>query len=84
MYKFIIQPKAQDFYKRLYRADQSHFSRIVAAFESLRENPFLGKPLKCSLKGKFSLRVGNYRVIYSIDENIIIVIVLKIGHRRDI
>ncbi len=84
MYKLIIQSKAQDFYKRLYTVDRSHFSRIAAAFESLKENPFRGKPLKLSLKGNFSLRVGIYRIIYTVDQNTVTVYVLKIGHRRDI
>ena len=84
MYKLIIQPKAQDFYKRLYTADRSHFSRIALALESLKKNPFRGKPLKLSLKGNFSLRVGIYRIIYTINQNIITVNILEIGHRRDI
>lgn len=84
MYKLIIEPKAQDFYKRLYTSDRSHFSRIAAAFESLKENPFRGKPLKLSLKGNLSLRVGIYRIIYTINQNTVTVHILKIGHRRDI
>ena len=84
MYKLIIQSKAQDFYKRLYTADRSHFVRIATAFESLKKDPFRGKPLKLSLKGNFSLRVGIYRIIYTIEQKIVTVNVLKIGHRRDV
>lgn len=84
MYKLIIEPKAQDFYKRLYLADRSHFLRIAEAFETLKEYPFRGKPLKLSLKEKFSLRVGIYRIIYTVNQNTITVHVLRIGHRRDI
>ena len=58
MYKLIIEPKAQDFYKRLYLADRSHFLRIAEAFETLKEYPFRGKPLKLSLKEKFSLKMA--------------------------
>ena len=43
-----------------------------------------GKPLKYSLKGYRRLRVGNYRVIYRIDEGRVIVIVVDIDHRKDI
>jgi len=84
LYKLIVQSKAQDFYKRLYTSDRSHFIRIARAFESLKQNPFRGKPLKLSLKGSFSLRVGMYRIIYEIEQNTVTVYVLKIGHRRDI
>lgn len=43
-----------------------------------------GKPLKYSLKGYRRLRVGKYRVIYKIDEDKVIVIIIDIDHRQDI
>ncbi len=47
-------------------------------------DPFLGKPLKDNLKGKYSFRVGSYRIIYSVHKHEITVYVLDIGHRREI
>lgn len=41
-----------------------------------------GKPLRYSLKGHRRLRVGNYRVVYRIENNTVIVIAIK--HRKDI
>ena len=84
MYKLIVQSKAQDFYEKLYTIDRSHFFRIAEAFESLKRNPFRGKPLKLSLKGSFSLRVGMYRIIYEVEQNTVTVYILKIGHRRHV
>ncbi|HJD57716.1 MAG TPA: type II toxin-antitoxin system RelE/ParE family toxin [Rickettsia endosymbiont of Ceroptres masudai] len=50
--------------------------------EKLLADPIkFGKPLRYNLKNSRSLRIGDYRVIYQI-ENITIQI-LKIGHRRD-
>lgn len=43
-----------------------------------------GKPLRYSLKGYRRLRVGEYRVIYKIDEDKVIVIIVDIDHRKDI
>ncbi len=43
-----------------------------------------GKPLRYSLKGYRRLRVGEYRVIYKIDEDRVIVIIVDIDHRKDI
>lgn len=43
-----------------------------------------GKPLKYGLKGYRRLRVGDYRVIYKIDEQRVIVIIVEIDHRKDI
>ena len=42
-----------------------------------------GKPLRYSLKGVRRLRVGDYRVIYTIEPDEVILIV-KIGHRREV
>lgn len=43
-----------------------------------------GKPLKYSLKGYRRLRVGDYRVIYRIDEGQVIVIIIDIDHRKSV
>lgn len=43
-----------------------------------------GKPLRYSLKGYRRLRVGDYRVIYKIIEERVVVFIIDIDHRRDI
>jgi len=51
----------------------------------LAENPRrMGKPLKGDLSGFWSARRGEYRVVYEIDDDVVTVIILRIGHRRDI
>ncbi|OGG73206.1 hypothetical protein A3A38_02320 [Candidatus Kaiserbacteria bacterium RIFCSPLOWO2_01_FULL_53_17] len=49
---------------------EKHFTQIVP------------KQLRRDLRGFFKLRVGDYRVIYSVSEDIITII--KVGHRRDV
>ena len=52
--------------------------------QKLTAHPFeLGKPLRYSLKGARRLRVGYYRVIYRIEPPDV-VLVVKIGHRREV
>ncbi len=43
---------------------------------------YYGKALRGTLKGLWSLRVSDYRIIYRIEEDD--VLVLKIGHRREV
>lgn len=43
-----------------------------------------GKPLKGDLKGLWRYRVADYRLICSIQDQRLVVLVLKVGHRRDI
>lgn len=51
--------------------------------ERLTQDPIsAGQPLRQSLKGHRKLRVGDYRVIYRIGGNDIII--LKIGHRKEV
>ena len=84
MHNIVLLPEAEKFYKKLFRSDRSRFERIANALASLREDPFQGKLLKHKLKGKYSLRVGVYRIIYQVDQKIVTVYVLDIGHRKNI
>ncbi len=84
LYKTVLTRQAQKDYLYLYKADRPLFNRIRAAILSIAEDPGQGKPLKLNLKGKWSYRVGMYRIIYSIEHGILTVYILDIGHRRDI
>ena len=72
--------------KDLKPISKSDKQKIRSAIESkLSSNPIeFGKPLQYSLKGLRRLRVGDYRVIFQIDQTNKIVLVIKIGHRREI
>lgn len=61
----------------------------VACWEFIRgplaDNPHrVGKPLRDQLAGRYSARRGEFRVIYSIFEDRIVVRVIHIAHRRDV
>jgi mRNA interferase RelE/StbE len=43
-----------------------------------------GKPLRRNLAGLWRYRVQNYRLICRLEENRLVVLVLKVGHRRDV
>ncbi len=58
--------------------------RIVEAVESLHEEPFKGEQLAAEWKGLRRLRVGRYRVIYAFDGQQFLVLVVRVGHRKDV
>ncbi|MEZ5691840.1 MAG: type II toxin-antitoxin system RelE/ParE family toxin [Rickettsiales bacterium] len=60
--------------------------RIVKKIEShLVKDPLsLGKPLSGNLANLYRYRIGNYRVIYQIFRDELIVAVVRIGHRKDV
>lgn len=50
--------------------------------EHLAKDPVaIGKPLASNLKGLFTYRIGDYRVIYKIDREVIEILVTKVAHR---
>jgi mRNA interferase RelE/StbE len=66
------------------RLDRAVLKRIKQTIESrLTENPTdFGKPLRHTKEGLWSLRAGDWRVIYKIDGTE--VLILRIGHRREV
>lgn len=67
---------------RLERAQPAVFRKVVAKIQSLSTDPRAGKPLVGPLKGKWSLRVGDYRIIYEPAKTRILV--LTINHREEV
>lgn len=67
------------------RLDKPTKIRIRKAIEGkLVQDPLkYGKPLKYSYSGHRSLRVGDWRVIYTIQKTTQTVIVIAVGHRKD-
>jgi mRNA interferase RelE/StbE len=57
---------------------------IKKAIESLAVNPAKGKPLSYDLAGLHSLRTSDYRIIYRVREKQLIIIVIAVGHRKEI
>lgn len=81
IYSLIYHPEVAEDISNL---PQNIKMRIKKAIENrLAIDPLkYGVPLKRSLQGYRKLRVGDYRVIYKIKQNT--VIVLKIGHRKEV
>lgn len=69
--------------KELARVTKSHRLRIVEAIDSLAENPFRGGVLKGDLRGLRRLRVGDYRILYEVGDEALIVLVVRVAHRRE-
>jgi len=70
--------------RNIEKLDPSIRKTIRKAIESLMINPLKGKPLAYDLAGLHSLRTADYRIIYRIREMQLIIIVVAVGHRREI
>ena len=57
---------------------------ILERFDELASNP---RPLgseKLSGQERYRVRQGDYRIIYEIDDDVLVVVVVKVGHRREV
>ena len=80
-YKILIDKKV---IKDLKKIDKTWQIKIINKIQTtLTTNPYTGKKLVGDLSKYYRLRVGDYRVIYSIDEDIVTVEVVKVSHRKD-
>ena len=83
MYRVMLRPPAQRFLRKL--RDKSLIARLVAAMRVLASQP---RPPGCDkLVGPedlYRIRAGDYRIVYQVRDEILLVLVVKIGHRREV
>ena len=81
MYKIQIRVSLKKIAKQL---PVKAYQAIVEAIYELQNNPRPQGYIKLKNKEEYRIRVGNYRVLYEIHDDIITIIVIDIGHRKDI
>ena len=81
IYDIKIRKKAQ---KSLSKIPNPFQSNIIEKIRKLANNPFPPQSKKLTGREALRMRIGNYRVIYEIFENELIILVLNIGHRKNI
>jgi len=81
MYTVLFSDEAMHAVKRL---DAKTKSQIRKAVDRIALDPFEGKELKAELRGMYSYRSGDYRIVYSVEKERIVVMILTVGHRKDV
>ena len=60
-------------------------SRLARAIDALANDPLPQGSLKLSGQGdRYRIRVGDYRVIYSVRNDMLVILIVSIGHRREV
>ena len=80
MYKIELR---KGFLGDLKKIPKNRHKKINDKIAELEENPFVGKKLSGAMNNIRRLRVGDYRIAYFINEGKCVVLLLKVGHRRD-
>lgn len=84
MYSIELAKSVEKALEDIFKSDRKLYGRLISAIEELSQKPYLGKKLKSTLKGDYSLRVGSYRIIYAIHNKKLIIYIIDLGYRRDI
>jgi len=79
MFKIIWDEKA---YEELHKFEPVVSRRILKKVKKLSTNPFSKDIRRVKGTDSFRLRIGDYRVLFDIDKDIIMI--LKVGHRKNI
>lgn len=81
-YRIEVKPSAA---KSLQKVPKPERKRIIEKIDGLAQGP--PDPAQTKMKGNnpfHRVRVGDYRVIYEIQEDVLLILILKIGHRKDV
>ena len=81
-YSLEISRTAEEQLKKLDQADRQ---RVVKAMVALADDPYpRGSRKLTGYDDVFRIRVGSYRVLYSVSGTKLVIVILKIGHRKDV
>ena len=81
MYQVVIEKQAQ---KKLAKISPPDYAKIVAALKDLATDPRPFGYKKLKGRPSYRIRVGDYRIIYQVKDNVLTVFILVIGHRREV
>mgnify|MGYP001321761528 CR=1 FL=1 len=76
----------EDAIEDLKKIDRQKQRKIIERVKGyLSKDPLgLGKPLKGIFKGLYRYRYGSYRIIYAIDRESVIILILRVGDRKNV
>ena len=70
--------------KEIASLPKSEIARIVEKIERLANDPRPNGCKKLSGDEKYRIRVGRYRILYRIEDTLLIIYLVKVGHRKDV
>uniref|UniRef100_A0A831UEI9 Type II toxin-antitoxin system RelE/ParE family toxin n=1 Tax=Geobacter metallireducens TaxID=28232 RepID=A0A831UEI9_GEOME len=80
-YRIVLRKSAA---KELEAIPKQYLAKIVERIQSLAVEPRPPGVEKLSAQERYRIRQGDYRIVYSIDDDILTVCVVKVGHRREV
>jgi mRNA interferase RelE/StbE len=81
MYEVLVERQAM---KQLAKIPPPYYKNIADAIDNLKLNPRPNGYKKLKGRESFRIRVANYRIIYTIKDDVLLILVLTIAHRKDV
>lgn len=82
LYKVEINKKVRK--KDLSSIASKDLSRIIERIKDLANNPYPFDAVRLKGRDEWRIRQGDYRILYVVEEQIVTVFVVKVGHRREV
>ena len=79
-YRLLIVPSAAKEIEALPKQDRV---KVVARIQGLATNPTPPGCEKLSGRGQYRIRQGKYRILYTIDDEELVVVVVRVAHRKE-
>lgn len=70
--------------KALSKIDIPQRKRLIEAIDKLKTNPTAGSVLKGEFSGLRRIRIGDYRIVYEVQNEQLVILVIRVAHRREI
>ncbi len=80
-YKIEVKKSAE---KELRKIPKKELIKIIDQIGSLADNPHPPGSKKLTNQEKYRIRIGNYRVLYNVEDEILTIFIIKVGHRKEI
>ena len=81
MYEIRIRPAAVRALRGIARADRE---RVQAAIALLAQDPRPPNARRLTGRPGYRVRVGDYRILYTVDDGVLLIVVVTLGHRREV
>lgn len=69
--------------KELNELDSKVIKRIISKIKTLASNPRPEGCIKLTSEERYRIRIGNYRILYEIIDDLLIIYIVKVAHRKD-
>ena len=80
MYLITIKQSAA---KALLKIESPQRLRLIDAIDKLKTNPNAGSVLKGEFSGLRRIRIGDYRIVYEVQNEQLVILVVRVAHRRE-